>query len=44
MLARGVGGTALRVDRAEIVGLDPAEKVGALWPSDHAGLAVRLRP
>ena len=44
VLARGVDGSALRVDRAVVVGTDPAEKVGGLWPSDHAGVVLRLRP
>jgi len=27
----------------EIVGQDPAERVGGLWPSDHGGLVAKLR-
>jgi endonuclease/exonuclease/phosphatase family metal-dependent hydrolase len=44
VLARAADGSPLRVDRAQVVGTDPAERVGALWPSDHAGVVVRLRP
>ena len=44
MLARGADGGPLRADRGLVVGTDPAEKVGGLWPSDHAGVVLRLRP
>jgi len=44
VLAHGADGGPLRVDRGVVVGTDPAEKVGALWPSDHAGVVLRLRP
>ena len=44
VLARAADGSPLRVDRAQVVGIDPAQRVGALWPSDHAGVVVRLRP
>jgi endonuclease/exonuclease/phosphatase family metal-dependent hydrolase len=44
VLAHGADGRPLRVDRGAVVGTDPAEKVGALWPSDHAGVVLRLRP
>jgi hypothetical protein len=44
VLARGADGAALRADRGLVVGTDPAEKVGGLWPSDHAGVVLRLRP
>jgi endonuclease/exonuclease/phosphatase family metal-dependent hydrolase len=44
VLARAAGGGPLAVQRAEVVGVDPAEKVDGLWPSDHAGVVARLRP
>jgi endonuclease/exonuclease/phosphatase family metal-dependent hydrolase len=44
VLARAADGSPLRVDRAQVVGTDPAQRVGALWPSDHAGVVIRLRP
>ena len=44
VLAHGADGKPLRVDRGVVVGTDPAEKVGGLWPSDHAGVVLRLRP
>jgi endonuclease/exonuclease/phosphatase family metal-dependent hydrolase len=44
VLGRAVGGGPIRADRAVVVGTDPAEKVDGLWPSDHAGVVVRLRP
>jgi endonuclease/exonuclease/phosphatase family metal-dependent hydrolase len=44
VLAHGADGMPLRADRGVVVGTDPAEKVGGLWPSDHAGVVLRLRP
>ncbi len=44
VLTRAADGSAVRVDRGVVVGTDPAEKVGGLWPSDHAGVVLRLRP
>jgi endonuclease/exonuclease/phosphatase family metal-dependent hydrolase len=44
VLARGADGRPLRADRGLVVGTDPAEKVAGLWPSDHAGVVLRLRP
>jgi endonuclease/exonuclease/phosphatase family metal-dependent hydrolase len=49
VFARGAGGEPLRVDDAWVVGRDPDERTpptptGRLWPSDHAGVVVRLRP
>jgi endonuclease/exonuclease/phosphatase family metal-dependent hydrolase len=40
---------AVRVDRGWVVGRDPGERtpatpIGRLWPSDHAGVVIRLRP
>jgi hypothetical protein len=37
------------VEHAWVVGKDPNERtpptpIGRLWPSDHAGVVVRLRP
>ena len=43
VLARGADGGALRADRGLVVGADPTEKVDGLWPSDHAGVVLRLR-
>ena len=37
---RGEGVTAAGAD---LVGEDPADRVGGLWPSDHAGVAVEVR-
>ena len=44
VLTRAADGGAVRVDRAAVVGVDQAERVGGLWPSDHAGVVLRLRP
>ena len=44
VLAPDADGGPLRADRGLVVGTDPAEKVGGLWPSDHAGVVLRLRP
>lgn len=44
VLTRGVDGSGMPADQPRIVGLDPANRAGTLWPSDHAGVVVRLRP
>lgn len=45
VLARGASGQALPADQGRIVGVDPANRSAAgLWPSDHAGVVLRLRP
>lgn len=46
---RRADGSPMPVQRAWVVGKDPAERtpptpIGRLWPSDHAGVIVRLRP
>jgi endonuclease/exonuclease/phosphatase family metal-dependent hydrolase len=49
VFGRRADGSPIPVDRAEVVGRDPGERtpetpIGRLWPSDHAGVVVRLRP
>jgi endonuclease/exonuclease/phosphatase family metal-dependent hydrolase len=45
VLARGADGQALPADQGRIVGVDPANRTATgLWPSDHAGVVLRLRP
>ncbi|MEP6760953.1 MAG: endonuclease/exonuclease/phosphatase family protein [Sporichthyaceae bacterium] len=45
VLARGADGQALPADQGRIVGVDPANRSATgLWPSDHAGVVLRLRP
>ncbi|HSK97975.1 MAG TPA: hypothetical protein VK891_15230 [Euzebyales bacterium] len=49
VLARGRGGATVPVLQGRMVGRDPDERTaetpnGRLWPSDHAGVAIRLRP
>ena len=49
ILARGANGSTVPVDHGWIVGRDPNERtpltpIGRLWPSDHAGVVIRLRP
>jgi endonuclease/exonuclease/phosphatase family metal-dependent hydrolase len=49
VLGRRADGSPMPVDRAWVVGRDPDERtaetpIGRLWPSDHAGVVVRLRP
>jgi hypothetical protein len=49
VFGREPDGSPIPVDRAWVVGRDPDERtpptaIGRLWPSDHAGVAVRLRP
>lgn len=45
VLTREADGSGLRVDRGEVVGNESADKdpVSGLWPSDHAGVWLRLR-
>ena len=49
VLARGPDGAPVPVDEGWVVGRDPDERtpvtsIGRLWPSDHAGVVIRLRP
>jgi endonuclease/exonuclease/phosphatase family metal-dependent hydrolase len=45
VLTRGVDGAAMPADKPEIVGTDPENRsADGLWPSDHAGVVVRVRP
>ncbi|MGZ4429805.1 MAG: endonuclease/exonuclease/phosphatase family protein, partial [Nocardioidaceae bacterium] len=45
VFARGVAGAAMPADKGVIVGADPANRTATgLWPSDHAGVVLRLRP
>lgn len=49
VFGRLADGSPIPVDRAWVVGRDPDERtpatpIGRLWPSDHAGVVVRLRP
>jgi hypothetical protein len=49
VLARGADGAPVPVDEGAVVGRDPDERtpltpIGRLWPSDHAGVVIRLRP
>ncbi len=49
VFGRRANGAPMRVDHGWIVGRDPGERtpptaIGRLWPSDHAGVVVRLRP
>jgi len=49
VFGRRADGSPMPVQRAWVVGKDPAERtpptpIGRLWPSDHAGVIVRLRP
>jgi endonuclease/exonuclease/phosphatase family metal-dependent hydrolase len=49
VLARGAHGAPVPVDDGSVVGRDPDERtpltpIGRLWPSDHAGVIIRLRP
>ena len=45
VLARDVNGAAMPADQGRIVGVDQANRSPAgLWPSDHAGVVLRLRP
>ena len=45
VLARGADGQALPADQGRTVGIDPANRTATgLWPSDHAGVVLRLRP
>jgi hypothetical protein len=45
VLARGAQGAAMPAEEGRIVGIDPANRSATgLWPSDHAGVVLRLRP
>jgi hypothetical protein len=45
ILARGSDGQPMPADHGVIVGIDDANRSAAgLWPSDHAGVVLRLRP
>jgi len=45
VLTRGVGGAVVPADQPVVVGADPDNRTTeGLWPSDHAGVVVRLRP
>ncbi|MFP5220187.1 MAG: endonuclease/exonuclease/phosphatase family protein [Actinomycetes bacterium] len=45
VLTRGLDGSVVPADQPVIVGADPANRTASgLWPSDHAGVVVRLRP
>ena len=45
VFARGSGGATVDADRGTVVGNDVADRDPAtgLWPSDHAGVVLRLR-
>jgi endonuclease/exonuclease/phosphatase family metal-dependent hydrolase len=49
VFGRRANGAPMRVGHGWIVGRDPHERtpptaIGRLWPSDHAGVVIRLRP
>jgi endonuclease/exonuclease/phosphatase family metal-dependent hydrolase len=49
IFGRRADGSAMPVLRAWVTGKDPADRtpptpIGRLWPSDHAGVVVELRP
>jgi endonuclease/exonuclease/phosphatase family metal-dependent hydrolase len=49
VFGRRADGSPMAVDHAWVTGKDPNERtpatpIGRLWPSDHAGVVVRLRP
>jgi endonuclease/exonuclease/phosphatase family metal-dependent hydrolase len=49
VFGRRADGSPMPVEHAWVTGKDPAERtpptpIGRLWPSDHAGVAVELRP
>ena len=49
VFGREADGAPIPVDRGWVVGRDPDERtpataIGRLWPSDHAGVVIRLRP
>lgn len=45
VMTRGLDGAPVPVGRAVVVGTDPANRTASgLWPSDHTGVVVRLRP
>jgi endonuclease/exonuclease/phosphatase family metal-dependent hydrolase len=49
VFGRRADGSAMPVEHGWVTGKDPNERtpatpIGRLWPSDHAGVAIRLRP
>lgn len=49
VFGRRADGSPMPVDQGWVTGRDPDERtpatpIGRLWPSDHAGVAIRLRP
>ena len=45
VLTRGAAGADVAADKPVVVGADPVNRTAdGLWPSDHAGVVVRLRP
>jgi endonuclease/exonuclease/phosphatase family metal-dependent hydrolase len=49
IFTRRADGSPMPVDEGWVVGRDPDERtpatpIGRLWPSDHAGVVIRLRP
>ena len=49
VFGRRADGSPMAVDHAWVTGKDPNDRtpatpIGRLWPSDHAGVVVRLRP
>jgi len=49
IFGRRADGSPMPVKRAAVTGKDPADRtaptpIGRLWPSDHAGVVVELRP
>ena len=49
VFGRRADGAPMPVQRGWVVGRDPAERtpatpIGRLWPSDHAGVVIKLRP
>lgn len=49
VFGRRANGAPMHVERGWVVGRDPDERtpataIGRLWPSDHAGVAIRMRP
>ena len=49
VFGREADGSPIPVDRGWVVGREPDERtpvtpIGRLWPSDHAGVVMQLRP